>query len=86
MSSFKEQWRAKGEMTNSPNSPHEFQIGRLLVQWQFAKDSWASVNEEGILYEYIFLFCRVKTLSGVCARKLVVGRFSLLFGLKKWQL
>lgn len=80
--SIREQFEARGELGPSSNPPHRFRVGRLLVQWQVAKDCWAVLDDKGVLHNYWLHLGSLETIDGLKGWKLVLWRFALLLGWK----
>lgn len=78
--SVRAQFQAQGKLAPCPNPARRFRLGRLLVQWQRAKDGWCVLDDAGVLHNYGLHLGSIETVDGLKGWKLVVWKFSLFLG------
>ena len=78
--SAREQFQAQGKLVPCPNPVRSFRLGRLIWRFQWAKNKWCVLDEVGLLHSYWLHLGSIETVDGVKGWKLVVWKFSLLFG------
>ena len=76
-------WKAKGKLYPCPNPTHDFQIGRLMGQWTWAKDSWSEVNSNGNLQTNFIRIGYLETLEGLKGYNMILWKLNIIFGFTK---
>ena len=84
MINTRERFRAKGDLWPCPNKAHDFKIGKLIGQWQWAADCWSDVTEgvdgeAGKLVNYGLFIGTITSIEDRVAYKIVVWKFRLIF-------
>ena len=79
--SARERFQTQGKLLPCPNPARRFRLGRLIVQCQLAKDGWCVLDDRGVLHNYGLHLGSIETVDGLKGWKLVVWKFSLLFGM-----
>jgi hypothetical protein len=73
-------FEAKGMLYQCPNKPHDFQVGRLVGTWSWAKDCWSTLTASGHLQNNFLLIGTTHHVDGMRIYKVIVWKFSLMFG------
>lgn len=79
---YRQAWKKQGGLTDCPNPAHQFKIGRLIGQWRWAADCWSTVTADGHMHNYGLCVCTVNTLDGYRVFKIIVGKLSVMLGVK----
>lgn len=75
----RQHWIDSGDLFPCPNPPHEFDVGRITGQWQWAKDAWSVVDSKGDLLTYAFAANSLRTPDGLKAYTVVLWRLKVLW-------
>lgn len=68
-----------GRLTQCPNPPHDFTVGRLMGSWRWGADNcWSSLSDDGHLTNYGLHLGTVETPDGLKAFRFMLGRFSFI--------
>lgn len=71
-----------GKLYPCPNPPHEFELGRIIGQWRWAKDSWGDTNNSGNLVTTWLGISKIENPDGLCLVSVVIWKLLFMFGLK----
>lgn len=71
----------KGYLTKSPHPSHKFDIGRLIGEWQMAKDSWVHLDDSGKIHHHIFTVEIQETTDNLRLLNIVIWRLKIVMGL-----
>jgi len=80
MTDYRQQWKDRGKLYPCANRVHEFKIGRLIGEWQWAQDCWSEVSANGSMHNYALGIYSVNWLSGLRAWKVIIWKLSIIFG------
>jgi|ERR1035437_2227226 hypothetical protein len=84
----RERFRAKGDLWNCTNPAHDFQLGKLMGQWQWANECWSEITEgldgkEGKMLNFGLCLGKVIGIDDRYFYKIIIWRFRLIFAFLK---
>lgn len=77
----REYFESVGKLKPSTNKPHEFQIGRLMCNWQMAEDTWVGLTDKGILQTNYLSLHKAENVEGGALTCFIIWRFSIMFAI-----
>lgn len=78
----RQHFEAMGRLYPCPNPPHEFSLGRLIGQWQWAKESWGHIDDSGNLVTVFAGITVVETPDGLNLLMITLWKLCVMVGLK----
>lgn len=78
----REHFEAVGKLYPCPNPRHEFSIGRMIGQWQWAKEAWSHMNDTGNLVTTWLGVSKTETPDGLCLVSVTIWKLCVIAGMK----
>lgn len=79
----REIFEADGRLSKCPNPPHDFQIGRVVGSWSWAKDAWSTLSDTGFMHTDYVSVGRTEAVDGTRWAYIVVWKLSVFVAVVK---
>lgn len=75
-----EELRKHFDLKPTTNPRHEFNLGRLIGEWVWAKDCWSSLSQ-GRMNTYYFTFHKIQTFDSIKAYSIVIWKLKIIWSI-----